>query len=147
MCKRLWALSLASIILLLGLSGACAQTLGPAASYAELQALLLHARNGDVILVSGDLSAAGQEPLQSGASVRISSADGQTASISGLRLRDASIAFDHIHLADTLEISGSSNILLGTAVTVVGGSRQSGISFAGNGTLIVERGCVVEGGS
>lgn len=146
MFKRLWALSLASIILLLSVSGACAQTLGPASSYEALRELLLAAQDGDTILIAGDFSAAGQEPLQSASSVRIASADGQTASISGLHLRNAAISFDHIRLTDTLEIDGSSNIQLGAAVSVTGGDAQSGISFSGNGTLIVERGCVVEGG-
>ena len=38
MLKRLWALSLASIILLLSVSGACAQTLGPADTFEALHA-------------------------------------------------------------------------------------------------------------
>ena len=146
MLKRLWALSLASIILLLSVSGACAQTLGPAAYYEALCELLLSAQDGDTILVSGDLSADSQEPLHSASSVRIASADGQTASINGLHLRDASISFDHIRLTDTLWIDGRSNVQLGNAVTVTGGDEQSGVSFSGSGTLIVERGCVVEGG-
>lgn len=146
MLKRLWALSLASIILLLSVSGACAQTLGPADTFEALHELLRSAQDGDVILVSGNLSADGQEPLCAASSVRIASVDGQIASISGLHLRDASISFDHIRLTDTLAIDGSSNVQLGNAVTVSGGDAQSGIRFSGNGTLIVERGCVVEGG-
>ncbi|MGN0996986.1 MAG: hypothetical protein ACI4PG_08745 [Candidatus Ventricola sp.] len=146
MLKRLWALALASIIGFVYVPGACAATLGPAASYEALCELLASAQDGDVILISGELSADGQPPLASAASVRISSADGQSAAIRGLRLRDASIAFDHIHLTDTLSIDGQSNILLGNAVTVSGGDAQSGVSFSGSGTLIVERGCIVEGG-
>lgn len=147
MIKRLWALTLASIILLLCASSAAASTLGPVDSYDALCDALMCAADGDVILVTGDLTAESREPLAPSASVRISSGQGEYASIRGLRLRDASVAFDNIRLDDSLEIDGTSNILLGSNVAVSGSDGQSGLSFSGKGTLIVERGCTVEGGS
>ena len=55
--KATQACALFLLILLLCPLAAQAGTLGPALSYNELLALVRQARDGDVLLVSGDLSA------------------------------------------------------------------------------------------
>jgi len=144
MIKRLWALALVGIMLCLPISSSLAAMLGPASSADELCALLDSAGNGDIILVSGSISAHGRDPLTSDASVQIRSEDG--AMISGLRLRDASITFSGVSFSDSLVVDGTSHIHLGRSVSVVGGDGQTGLSFSGSGTLIVESDCDVSGG-
>lgn len=143
---RLWALALSFIFMLLPCTSSFAATLGPASSYDELRELIDAAQDGDTILVRGSFSAADSQPLSPGAHVRIASADGTSAAISGLRLRDASVSFSNITLEDSLIIDGTSDVQLASGVSVRG-SSQSGLVFSGSGTLIVDRGCTIEGGS
>ena len=123
---------------------AFAATLGPAASYDELRELLADARNGDTIVITGHISALGSPAISTPASVQIKSDNG--AVISGLQLKDASVAFSNITIADTLTVTGTSHVQLGRNVSVTGSAGQTGLSFSGNGTLIIEPGCRIEGG-
>lgn len=147
MRTRLWALALSFILLILPAASACAAALGPATTYAELRELLASANQGDVILVSGVISANNRIPLSTQASVRLSSADGESAAIHGLRLRNASITLSNITLSDSLIIDGTSHIQLASGVSVSGADKKSGVDFTGSGTLIIDRGCTITGGS
>ena len=144
MSKRFWALALSCALLAHPVSSALAATLGPASSCAELRALLESAGENDTVLVSGVIQAGDEEPLTAASSVRIASQDG--AVLSGLRLRDISVSFSNVTLEDTLTIDGTSHVHLASGVTVTGAQEQPGISFSGNGALIVDRGCHIEGG-
>ena len=124
-----------------------AQTLGPAMSYSELCALASTARDGDVLLVSGDFSAEGQEPLSVPALLHITSDRGPTATVRHLSLRDVSISFSDITLADTLTIEGDSRVELLDGVTVSGAENQSGLIFSGCGSLLISKDCEITGGS
>lgn len=122
-----------------------AQTLGPVSSYEALAELLAVAQEGDILLVSGEISAQDAPALTPPVSIRIKADD--DATIHGLRLQDASVSFSDITLADSLTICGASHIQLGKNVCVSGSAGKSAVSFSGNGTLIIEGGCIVEGGS
>lgn len=146
--KRLFrALSLSLLLLMLCPPAAGASTLGPARTYEELLELAASASDGDVLLVSGALDAAGCEPLSVPASVKISSQSGENAVISGLRLRDSKVIFTDITLADSLNVEGTSYIELSRGVSVTGASGVSGLAFDGNGSLLLDRGVSVTGGS
>ena len=124
-----------------------AQTLGPAMSYSELCALASSARDGDVLLVSGDFSAEGEEPLSTPALLHITSDRGPTATLRQLNLRDVSVSFSDINLADTLIVEGDSRVELLDGVTVTGAEKQSGLVFSGCGTLLISKDCEITGGS
>lgn len=143
MLKRIWAFALSSIICMLSIVPASAATLGPASSFSELKTLLAQAEKGDTVLLSGDILA--EAPLTTGVSVYLRSDDG--ASISGLRLHDASVTLSSISLLDSLQISGTSHVHLGSRVLISGADSRPGLSFYGNGTLIIEPGCTILGGS
>ncbi|MBR5560693.1 MAG: hypothetical protein IKU73_04695 [Clostridia bacterium] len=147
MRTRLWALALSFILLILPAASSFAATLGPAATYDELRKLLASANEGDVVLVSGVISADNKLPLSTQANIRLSSADSESAAIHGLRLRDASIILSNIALKDSLIIDGTSHIHLASGVSVSGADKQSGLNFTGKGTLIIDRGCTITGGS
>ena len=127
-------------------STASAATLGPVSDYTELLALSMQAEAGDIILVSGELSASGLDPLSTQAMLRITSS-GDRAAIRELALHDAQIIFSDIDLLDTLTITGTSHVELGSGVTVEGAEGSSGISFTGNGELIIDADCNIVGGS
>lgn len=145
MFKRVWAFALSVMMLCSAPLSVLAATLGPATSYDELCTLLADARNGDTIVITGQISAQGFPALSSPASVRIKSDDG--AVISGLHLEDASVTFSNVSIADTLTVTGTSHVQLGRGVSVTGSAGQTGLSFSGNGTLIIEPGCRIEGGN
>lgn len=147
MIKRIGALSLSLLLFTLSFSSAAAATLGPATTYDELLALAASASSGDVLLVSGTLDASGQQALTVSSSVRISSQSGETAVISGLRLRDARVIFSDITLSDSLSVEGTSHIELARGVDITGAAGGSGIAFDGNGSLLMDRGVSVTGGS
>ena len=143
MLKRIRALALLILLLCSAVSPVSAVTLGPAASYEELAALLSTAANGDVILVSGQITALSSPPLSTQAVVHIQS-DG-SAVISALHLHDASIVFSGISFSDSLIISGNSHVQLGRHVFISGSPQSPALSFSGSGTLIIENGCSIEG--
>ena len=122
-----------------------AATLGPATSYAELVALADAAGEDDVLLVSGELTADGV--LEPSVSLSLASGSGERASIRGLRLRNATVRFSAIDLTGTLSVEGTSFVELDGGVRVEGAQGGSGLFFSGNGTLIVESGCEITGGS
>ncbi len=122
----------------------CAQALGPATSYAELLALADAAGENDVVMISGALTAEGT--FEPSVSLTLTSENGERASIHGLRLSNATVRLADIGLTGTLSVEGTSFIELSSGVTVEGGAGESGLSFAGNGTLIVESGCEITGG-
>ena len=126
---------------------ALAQTLGPASSYDELLTLAGEARDGDVLLVRGELNAVDGAPLVTQGMILIRSADGERAAIHSLRLQDASVDFADIDLLDSLSVEGTSNVYLSSGVTVCGADGQAGLTFTGNGSLLLERGSAVTGGS
>lgn len=144
MFMRTRALALSFILIICLFSSGLAATHGPAKNFEELRSYLADAKSGDTILITGDIAAHDAPALSSPASVRIKS-DG-SAAISGLRLKDASIMFSDISIVDTLNVSGTSHIQLGRNVSVTGSAGNAGLSFSGDGTLIVEGGCTVEGG-
>lgn len=146
MFRRLWTFAFFLFMLNCISLPADADTLGPAASYAELHDLLLKASSGDTIVISDDISALDAPPLHIPVSVRIKSDDSDA--IRGLQLVDSSVAFSDISMTDTLSISGTSHILLGKNVFVTGSpAGTAALSFSGCGTLIVEGGCTIAGSS
>lgn len=145
MFRRIWALALTGLMVLSPISSAWAQTLGPVSSYEELCGLLLSAQDGDIILLSGDIDADSSKPLSGSSSVRLQ-AQG-SATVSGLHLQDASVSFVGVTLKDGLTIDGTSHILLGNNVTITGSDGNAALSFSGNGALIIEQGCDIEGGT
>lgn len=142
--KRFGAFALVQLLLLAAASPACAATLGPAGSYAQLLALAGQAGENDVLTVSGELIAEGV--FEPGVSLTLSSEKGERAAIHGLHLSNASVRMDDISLTGTLSVEGTSFIELGSGVTIEGAAGDSGLSFKGNGTLIIEAGCEITGG-
>ena len=133
--KATQACALFLLILLLCPLAAQAGTLGPALSYNELLALVRQARDGDVLLVSGDLSAT-DEALVTPALLEITG-DGK-ATLRHLHVSNSSIVFSNLSLLDSFTVDGVSNIELRT-VRVEGASGQYGLSFVGGGTLPAAR--------
>ena len=146
MHKRLWASALCLLLIGQQILPAFADTLGPAETIDDLRAMLEEAQDGDTLLLSGDIAMDASAPLTSGSSVRFSSQEGETAVLRGIRLRDMSAAFSNIRFLDSLTVSGTSTVHLDRNVRVHGRSGQSALSFSGNGTLIIDPGCVIEGG-
>lgn len=126
-------------------SSAFAQTFGPVSSYGELSRAVASAQSGDTILLSGEISAESSEPLSTSAFIHLKSETG--AVVRGLRLQDAALALTGIALEDGLTVDGTSQISLGSGVTVSGADGSVALAFSGNGALIVERGCEIEGGA
>ena len=124
-----------------------AESLGPARSYDELLSLAASASDGDVILVSGEIAAAQDAPLTPASAIRIRSSSEGHAIIDALRLRDAFITFDDIDLRDSLIIEGISGVELTGSVRVSGADGREGIRFTGGGTLLLDSGSLVVGGS
>lgn len=141
--KATQACALFLLILLLCPLAAQAGTLGPALSYNELLALVRQARDGDVLLVSGDLSAT-DEALVTPALLEITG-DGK-ATLRHLHVSDSSIVFSNLSLLDSFTVDGVSNIELRT-VRVEGASGQYGLSFVGGGTLLIDEDSSVAGGT
>lgn len=144
--NRFKALVLGVCFLFIFTSSASAAVLGPALTYEELRQLVSGAQDGDVILVSGALSGEGYDPLTCSASLTITSDSDSPATLSGVRLQDASIQFSSINLADSLSVSGTSHIELRSGVQITGAPGQSGLSFDGNGSLLMYPGAAVIGG-
>lgn len=138
---RAFALLMVMLVFPLSVS---AGTLGPAFTYKELLTLAGKARDGDVLLVSGDVTATG-DPLKTPALLQISG-DGKAA-IRQLRVSDSSIVFSDIELLDSFAIDGVSNIELRKGVHVEGAGGKSGLTFSGSGTLLIDSECTVTGGS
>lgn len=126
-------------------SSAFAQTFGPVSSYDELRSAVACAQSGDTILLSGEISAESSEPLSTSAFIHLKSETG--AVVRGLRLQNAALAITGIVLEDGLTVDGTSQISLGSGVTVSGADGSAALAFSGNGALIVERGCEIEGGA
>ncbi len=141
--KAIRAFVLFLLILSLCPPSAHAGTLGPALSYGELLALVQQARDGDVLLVSGDLTAT-DEALVTPVLLEISG-DGK-ATLRHLHVSDSSLVFSDLSLLDSFAVDGVSNIEL-RAVRVEGASGQSGLSFTGGGTLIVDENSTIVGGA
>ncbi len=137
---RAFALLMVMLVFPLSVS---AGTLGPAFTYKELLTLAGKARDGDVLLVSGDVTATG-DPLKTPALLQISG-DGKAA-IRQLRVSDSSIVFSDIELLDSFVIDGVSNIELRKGVHVEGAGGKSGLTFSGSGTLLIDSECTVTGG-
>ena len=121
---------------------ASAGTLGPALSYGELLELVQQARDGDILLVSGDLTAT-DEALTSPALLQISG-DGK-AVLHHLHISDSSIILSDVDLLDSFVISGISNVEL-RGVYAQGAPGQSGLSLFGGGTLLIDEDCEIIGG-
>ena len=141
--KATQALALFLLTLLIFPSMAQAGTLGPALSYGELLTLVRQARDGDVLLISGDLTAT-DEALVTPALLEISG-DGR-AMLRHLHVSDSSIVFSNLALLDSLSIDGVSNVEL-RGVQVEGAPGQYGLSFVGSGTLLVDEDCTIIGGA
>lgn len=134
------------ILISLSFPQAFAATLGPAETISDLRAMISEASSGDILLVTGEIVMDDDAPLTTHTPVRITSQDGETAVLRALRLADASITFSDILLEDSLFVSGVSNICLSRRTQVFGNSGDSALSFSGNGTLIIEPGCSIQGG-
>ena len=145
MIKRIWAFSFALWMVFFSCSSAFAQTFGPVSSYDELRSAVACAQSGDTILLSGEISAESSEPLSTSAFIHLKSETG--AVVRGLHLQDAALAFTGIALEDGMTVDGTSQISLGSGVTVSGADGSVALAFSGNGALIVERGCEIEGGA
>lgn len=127
-------------------ASALGETLGPATDYAQLLALAAQATDGDVILLSGEIVADAQTPLNTQAAITLRSSEDAPATLRGLRLNDAQISATDIRFEDSLTIRGTSHVELGSGVSVTGAAGQTGLSFDGNGSLILYPDCVVTGG-
>ena len=126
-------------------SSAFARTLGPVSSYDELRMAVASAQSGDTVLLSGEISAGNDEPLSSAAFIHLKSETG--AIVRGLHLQDAAFTLTGITLEDGLTVDGTSQISLGSGVTVSGADSNAALTFSGKGALIVERGCEIKGGA
>ena len=105
--KAIRAFVLFLLILSLCPPSAHAGTLGPALSYGELLALVQQARDGDVLLVSGDLTAT-DEALVTPVLLEISG-DGK-ATLRHLHVSDASLVLSDLSLLDSFAVDGVSKI-------------------------------------
>lgn len=121
---------------------ASAGTLGPALSYGELLDLVRQARDGDIVLVSGDLTAT-EEAISSPALLQISG-DGK-AVLHHLHISDATVILSDVELRDSFSISGLSNVEL-RGVYAEGAPGLSGLSLVGGGTLLIDQDCEIVGG-
>jgi len=126
---------------------ASAASLGPISSIEELHSTISVSHDGDVIVISGQIQCSDSTPLSNSAALQITSDSGTESALLGLRLHNANMSFSNIELADSIEISGTSHIHLLNGVNVIGRSGQSGISFQGDGTLIIDKGVSVTGGN
>lgn len=115
---------------------ASAGTLGPALNYEELLDMVRRAKDGDILLVSGEMTAT-EEAISSPALLQISG-NGK-AVLHRLHISDSSVILSDVELRDSLTISGISNVEL-RAVRVQGAPGQSGLSLVGGGTLLIDRG-------
>lgn len=137
-----------SICMLLAMAAvAQAARLGPASDYAQLLELADKAVDGDVILISGEIIADEHIPLSTQAAITLKSSSDSSATLRGLKLDGARITADDIRFEDSLSISGTSYIELGSGVTIKGADGRSGLTFDGNGVLILYPDCRVEGGA
>lgn len=139
--KRAFALLLVMLAFPLSVS---AGTLGPAFTYKELLTLVSEARDGDILLVSGDVTATG-DVLQTPFLIQITG--DENAAIRRLHVSDSSIIFSNLDLLDSFVIDGVSNIELRSGVRVEGAGGKSGLTFTGSGTLLIDSECTVTGGS
>ena len=140
--KATRALVLFLLTVLLCPALASAGTLGPALNYEELLDMVRRAKDGDILLVSGEMTAT-EEAISSPALLQISG-DGK-AVLHRLHISDSSVILSDVELRDSLTISGISNVELRT-VRVEGAPGQSGLSLVGGGTLLIDGDCEITGG-
>ena len=140
--KATRALVLFLLTVLLCPALASAGTLGPALNYEELLDMVRRAKDGDILLVSGEMTAT-EEAISSPALLQISG-DGK-AILHRLHISDSSVILSDVELRDSLTISGISNVELRT-VRVEGAPGQSGLSLVGGGTLLIDGDCEITGG-
>ena len=140
--KATRALVLFLLTVLLCPALASAGTLGPALNYEELLDMVRRAKDGDILLVSGEMTAT-EEAISSPALLQISG-DGK-AVLHRLHISDSSVVLSDVELRDSLTISGISNVEL-RAVRVQGAPGQSGLSLVGSGTLLIDGDCEITGG-
>lgn len=140
--KATRALVLFLLTVLLCPALASAGTLGPALNYEELLDMVRRAKDGDILLVSGEMTAT-EEAISSPALLQISG-DGR-AVLHRLHISDSSVVLSDVELRDSLTISGISNVELRT-VRVEGAPGQSGLSLVGGGTLLIDGDCEITGG-
>lgn len=140
--KATRALVLFLLTVLLCPALASAGTLGPALNYEELLDMVRRAKDGDILLVSGEMTAT-EEAISSPALLQISG-DGK-AVLHRLHISDSSVILSDVDLRDSLTISGISNVEL-RAVRVQGAPGQSGLSLVGGGTLLIDGDCEITGG-
>ena len=140
--KATRALVLFLLTVLLCPALASAGTLGPALNYEELLDMVRRAKDGDILLVSGEMTAT-EEAISSPALLQISG-DGR-AVLHRLHISDSSVILSDVELRDSLTISGISNVEL-RAVRVEGAPGQSGLSLVGGGTLLIDGDCEITGG-
>ena len=140
--KATRALVLFLLTVLLCPALASAGTLGPALNYEELLDMVRRAKDGDILLVSGEMTAT-EEAISSPALLQISG-DGK-AVLHRLHISDSSVVLSDVELRDSLTISGISNVELRT-VRVEGAPGQSGLSLVGGGTLLIDGDCEITGG-
>lgn len=140
--KATRALVLFLLTVLLCPALASAGTLGPALNYEELLDMVRRAKDGDILLVSGEMTAT-EEAISSPALLQISG-DGR-AVLHRLHISDSSVILSDVELRDSLTISGISNVELRT-VRVEGAPGQSGLSLVGGGTLLIDGDCEITGG-
>ena len=140
--KATRALVLFLLTVLLCPALASAGTLGPALNYEELLDMVRRAKDGDILLVSGEMTAT-EEAISSPALLQISG-DGR-AVLHRLHISDSSVILSDVELRDSLTISGISNVEL-RAVRVQGAPGQSGLSLVGGGTLLIDGDCEITGG-
>ena len=140
--KATRALVLFLLTVLLCPALASAGTLGPALNYEELLDMVRRAKDGDILLVSGEMTAT-EETISSPALLQISG-DGK-AVLHRLHISDSSVILSDVELRDSLTISGISNVEL-RAVRVQGAPGQSGLSLVGGGTLLIDGDCEITGG-
>lgn len=148
MSSRFFQIFVLSALLILSyLSSAFAATLGPAETIDDLRAMIDESSSGDTLLISGEISMDSKAPLTACFPIRITSQDGEIATLHNLHLSDSSITFSDILLEDSFSINGTSTICLSKGTQVSGSDGKNALSFIGNGTLIIEPACRITAGA
>ena len=136
---------LLAVCMVLISSPASSDTLGPIRSADGFLSSALNAKPNDTFLFTGDIDCSNLS--LSGLNLVLTSAGGRTATLRNLSLSDSSVRFERIRIEDSFSISGHSEIELQGSVSVSGKEDSCGLSFQGNGMLIIDSGCTVFGGS
>lgn len=138
----LWA---AALCLFLFVSfSALSETWGPIRTADAFFTALSRAKAKDTLLFSGDIDCS-SIPLTR-CNFKFASASTHYAVLRNLSLSDSSLQLERIRVEGSLAVSGSSEIELRNQVSVRGSGETCGLSFEGNGMLMIGPNCSITGG-